>query len=161
MDTLSNMLNETLVEKQNLSMFITYLNVRLRMIDEMNNAFYYPEEQRTKNVSKLLKQTILVVDKFHEQRESFIKDTDFDPTKIVADVPMDRIAYVIINVNGRKSFTRVEFENIEEFLNEMNKFRMTEESMEIEMETLGDGLSEGEIETLKENQIFINPSKDV
>ena len=163
METISNMLNTTLVEKQNLSIFVSYLNTRLRMIDEMHQAFYYPEAYRQKNVSRMLKETILVIDAFHKDRENLLENTDFDPTKLAPAIPVHRIAYVIIYYvqDGGTHFTRVEFETIQEFVDDLDKCRITGEPLKIEVETLGQSLTDEEIKVLEENNIFIKPSKDV
>lgn len=161
--TTANLLNRTLVEKQNLSIFVSYLNVRLRMIDEMHQAFYYPEAYRQKNVSRMLKETLLVIDAFHKDRENLLESTDFDPTKLSPAAPVYRIAYVIIHygLDGGTHFTRVEFETIQEFVDDINKCRITNEPLTIEVETLGQSLTDEEIKVLEENNIFIKTSKDV
>jgi hypothetical protein len=163
METISNMLNTALVEKQNISIFANYLAVRIKMVDEMHQAFYYPEAHREKNVSKMLKETLLVIDAFNKDRERLIADTDFDPTQLVSATPLHRIAYVIIHygLDGGIDFTRVEFETIQEFVDEINKCRITEEPVTIEVEMLGHPIMEQEIKTLEENNIFIKPNKDV
>lgn len=161
--TTASLLNRTLVEKQNLSIFVSYLNVRLRMIDEMHQAFYYPDYQREKNVSRMLKETLLVIDAFHKDRENLLENTDFDPTKLAPAIPVHRIAYVIIYYvqDGGTHFTRVEFETIQEFVDDLDKCRITGEPLKIEVETLGQSLTDEEIKVLEENNIFIKPSKDV
>ena len=160
---MNSLFNRTLVEKQNLSIFVSYLSTRLRMIDEMHQAFYYPEAYRQKNVSRMLKETILVIDAFHNDRENLLENTDFDPTKLAPAIPVHRIAYVIIHyeLNEETHFTRVEFETIQEFIDDLDKCRITGEPLKIEVETLGQSLTEEEIKVLKENNIFIKPNKDV
>jgi len=161
METMPSLLNQTLVEKQNLSIFINHLSVRLMLIDEMHNAFYHPDEMKQKNVSRMLKETLLIIDTFNKNREHFIKDEEFDPTKMVVSFPLYRIAYVILEILGKNHFTRVEFETIEEFIDELSKWRIGEDVLLVNAETIGLSFSEDEIEKMKQHGIFLKSQKDV